>query len=68
MAQKIADVLQVDIMTLLYGSASFSLTENERHLIEAYRNNENFRQSIDGIMGMLGIEKKTNGNSIKEIS
>lgn len=58
MAQKIADVLGVDIIALIHGVSSSALTEKERHLIETYRSNDNFRQSVDGIIAMLS-DKKT---------
>lgn len=54
---KIAEFLDVDINYLLYGNApqSENLTQRERLLIKAYRNNPQMRNAVDTL---LGINKK----------
>lgn len=72
MAQKIADVLRVDIMVLTHGDSATDntqamLSEKEQFIIDAYRANSNFKAGVDSLVVALNIEKKSedNGTSSK---
>lgn len=55
MAQKIADVLNVDIMALTHGEISLYLTPHEKELVAAYRKASDDTQKA--VCNVLGLKK-----------
>ena len=66
MAQKIAEALNVDIMTLTHGEDSTSLTLHEKELLMAYRKASSDTQTA--VCSVLGIAKKNGTEACSEMA